>query len=75
MDIGVLEQLVAGLSIVGSGIHQVHRFSKKIGAIEARLQALDGIYAEYKELNEQQEAMKIRQDYLEREIRDLQKYN
>lgn len=75
MDLGTIEQLVAGLSIIASGIHQVHRFSQKIGEINTKLDIILQDLDEFPELKERMVIMRTRQDALHKEIEALKKYN
>jgi hypothetical protein len=75
MNIDSVEQIVTGLSLLGSGIHQVWRISKRIGELEGRVEILSSLIENNVELTERVGILRSRQDYLDKKIQALEKYN
>jgi hypothetical protein len=75
MNIDSLEQIVTGLSLLGTGIHQVWRIGKRIGELEGQVEILSSLVENNIELTERVGILRNRQDYLDKKIQALEKYN
>jgi hypothetical protein len=75
MDVNSIEQIVTGLSLVGTGIHQVWRIGKRIGELEGQVEILSNLVENNIELTERVGILRSRQDYLDKKIQALEKYN
>jgi hypothetical protein len=75
VSIESIEQIVTGLSLLGTGIHQVWRISKRIGELEGQVDILSSLIENNLELVERVGVLRIRQDHLDKKIQSLEKYN
>jgi hypothetical protein len=75
MSADSIEQIVTGLSLLGTGIHQVWRIGKRIGELEGQVEILSSLVENNVELTERVGILRSRQDYLDKKIQALEKYN